>query len=172
MAKLRAGVLSNKRLKPLGYILDFATFRIKCCRQHFMRENRTSGSTRGEGPPIATSPTLPPPASAQAGASPGPTSRIDAVGCSQRRRCATCCSTLRRRRHRKQTAQDDSGSARAVILSPLSGRRTSAVCSSTYASELLRSFAPLRMTCLGIFRQPAKRSESNRRARRYVLVLK
>jgi hypothetical protein len=29
VAKLRAGVLSAKRLKPLGHIFDFATFRIR-----------------------------------------------------------------------------------------------------------------------------------------------
>jgi hypothetical protein len=48
VAKLRVGVLSAKRLKPLGHIFNFATLRIKCCQQHLMRQTRTSGSTRGE----------------------------------------------------------------------------------------------------------------------------
>jgi hypothetical protein len=47
VAKLRADALRAKHLKPLGHILDFATFPVKCCRQHFMRENFTYGSMRG-----------------------------------------------------------------------------------------------------------------------------
>ncbi len=40
-------MLSVKPLKPLGHIFNFATLRIKCCRQHFMREIRLSGSEGG-----------------------------------------------------------------------------------------------------------------------------
>ena len=47
VAKSRADALQVKGLELLGHILDFATFRIKCCRQHLMREICTSGSTRG-----------------------------------------------------------------------------------------------------------------------------
>ena len=48
VANLRADALQAKGLELLGHILDFATLRIKCCRQHFMREICTSGSKRGE----------------------------------------------------------------------------------------------------------------------------
>ena len=47
VAKLRVNVLRAKGLKPLGHIFDFATLRIKCCRQHLMRESRSSGSVEG-----------------------------------------------------------------------------------------------------------------------------
>ena len=49
VAKLGAGVLSAKQLKPLGHIFNFATLRIKWWRQHLMREIRTSGLMSGEG---------------------------------------------------------------------------------------------------------------------------
>jgi len=47
VAKLRVNVLRAKGLKPLGHIFDFATLRIKCCRQHLMPEMSTSGSMSG-----------------------------------------------------------------------------------------------------------------------------
>jgi hypothetical protein len=43
----RASGLRTKSLEPLGHILDFATFRIKCSQPHLMRESRLSESVEG-----------------------------------------------------------------------------------------------------------------------------
>jgi hypothetical protein len=47
VANSRDTALTLQDLKSVGHIFDFATLRIKCCRQHFMQQIRTSGSMSG-----------------------------------------------------------------------------------------------------------------------------